>query len=47
MSGQFSCQSCGKNSTSARFYKSLLELTWKCKSCEHVSTVSIFKERGY
>lgn len=45
--GKFACQKCEETILSCRYYKSTLDLTWKCKSCDHVSTVSIFKEKGY
>ena len=45
--GKFACQQCEQMSNSARFYNVSLDITWKCKSCEHVSTVNIYKERGY
>jgi len=47
ISGEFVCQNCNQTINSSRFYKATLELTWKCKKCEHVSNVSIYKKRGY
>lgn len=47
MHGQFSCQNCNITTTSCRFYPKKLEITWKCKHCDEVSTVSIYKEKGY
>lgn len=47
MQGKFECQNCQEILHSARFYTGTLDITWKCKVCEFVSTVNIFKERGY
>ena len=45
--GIFLCHGCGIEISSARFYPTLLDLTWKCKSCDHTSEVSIKRDRGY
>jgi len=44
--GRFVCQSCKAEVMSARFWKQEVELSWKCKACEGVSTVSL-NGRGY
>lgn len=44
--GEFECKECGVGVKSARFYKTSLDLTWRC-SAEHVTYVSIKYERGY
>ncbi len=45
--GKFYCQNCETEINTSRFYAEKLDITWKCKECEHVSNVNIFKERGY
>jgi len=47
INGSFICQNCSETINSSRFYKAILEITWKCKVCEHISTVSMYKPRGY
>lgn len=47
INGKFSCQGCNKDAFSARFYPTALDITWKCKYCDTISTVNIFKEKGY
>ena len=44
--GQFVCHGCKGKVPTARFWKSEVELTWKCKECEHVSKVNLYV-RGY
>lgn len=45
--GEFICKECHEPAGSARFYPATLDITWKCKFCEYVSNVSIYKKRGY
>lgn len=47
MHGEFVCQSCQQKISTSRFYPASLDITWKCKDCDTVSTVSIKKDRGY
>lgn len=47
MKGTFLCQQCGEEAYTSRVYKDSLDVTWKCKNCEHVSTVSLYYKRGY
>ena len=44
--GKFFCHECKAEVPTARFWKSQVELTWKCKNCEHVSQVDLYV-RGY
>jgi hypothetical protein len=47
MRGEFACQGCQQKISTARFYPEILDITWKCKDCDTVSTVNIKKDRGY
>lgn len=47
MHGEFSCQTCQQKISTARFYPAALDITWKCKDCDAVSTVNIRRDRGY
>jgi len=44
--GTFFCHECKAEIPTARFWKAEVELSWKCKECEHVSQVDLYV-RGY
>ena len=44
--GRFFCHSSKNEVLTARYWKQEVELSWKCKECEEVSTVSL-NGRGY
>ena len=37
--GRFFCHSCKNEVLTARYWKQEVELSWKCKECEEVSTL--------
>ena len=45
--GKFVCQSCQSEVSSSRFYSEDLNMTWMCSTCNNISTVNLYKARGY
>ena len=44
--GQFKCSECSATISSARFYYSSYDFTWRCDDCSHISIVSLYV-KGY
>ena len=44
--GTFFCHECKEKIPTARFWKSQIELSWKCKECGHISVVDLYV-KGY
>lgn len=44
--GKFVCHKCKAEVHTARYWTREVELSWKCKSCDEVSTVNL-SVRGY